>query len=385
MSNLHDFLQSTFSGRNELTPSTGFLHGTKTHVSLTHDNFSIFVKLIPDINYREKVVSSLFVDGVQYDAEGEVFGSISDDPFLLQSYSILSIIEDLEMLFEMGLLRSHDLVLSEEREIMPLRAEGAFSGNFDQTEEATRAFHFLAVAGLRKVAIEEVFTLNEPWDIYSIAAESGHENLKSSIIAIAVAIIQTSTPIILAVRGFYNEKSDLMFVVYITRVLFVVYAVFYELKLQSDFSDQARLVVFLSMLPEFHHYRLLAGIFINLIAKVSLSLGIIILLQFSYSVIDVTLNALALYFILDIDNYLVSATTLDKFRNQQEDKLFRMKFISSRYYSTRDLDEPQDWTFQNWPFYAKVIKGIHFASFTVITIGALFIIISPFVFGDFTS
>ena len=67
------------------------------------------------------------------------------------------------------------------------------------------------------------------------------------------------------------------------------------------------------MLPEFNHYRLLAGVFINLFAKASLSVGIIILLRFSFSVIDVTLNALALYFILDLDNYLVSTTTLDEF------------------------------------------------------------------------
>ena len=70
----------------------------------------------------------------------------------LRMLSIYSTLQDLDILFEMGLLESHDSVLLEERELLPQKKGGAYGlGGFKQTKEATRAFHFLTLAGLRKV------------------------------------------------------------------------------------------------------------------------------------------------------------------------------------------------------------------------------------------
>ncbi len=384
MRDLHDFLVSTFSGPNALTPSTGYLRGTKTHVSLTHDSFHIYVKLVPDIHYNEKIISTLFVDGKQYDPQGKSFANLESEPLDIQSYAILSILEDIEMLFEMGLLSSHDVVLAEDREILPLRHGQAFIGTYEMSRSACRAFHFLAIAGLRKVSIEEVFTSDEPWDIYNIAAGySGVLNVPT-ITAITCMFVQTASPILLGVRAFYSQDDDgdeLIFVVYITRIFFALYAVFYELKLQSDYSDETRLSSFLSMLPEFSPGRLLVGLFINLGAKLSLSVGIVILLWNSYTVIDVTLNSLALYFILDLDNYLVSLVNLDEYREKQKNALFEMKFVSSRHYYKNDQVENEIWTFEKWGFYKKLIQWTHNASFAAILCGACWIVVSPFFIG----
>ena len=380
MSDLHDFLLSTFSQTNQLTPSTGFLRATKTHLSITHDCFHIYVKLIPDINFDEKVVSTLFLSGIQYDPEGKDFGSLGVNPLEMQAYSILSVLEDLEMLFEMGLLRSYDQVLSEEREILPLRSEGPFTGNYEMTENAALAFHFLATAGLRKVAMEEVFVSNDSWDVYDIAAGcDGIVNLPS-VTAITCMLIQVCSPILLAIRAATDAdtESEVAIDVYFCRVIFAIFFIFYELKLQSRSADEVKLSTFLTMLPEFNSPWLIGGIFINLIAKLSLSIGIVTLLWFSYSVFDVTLNSVALYFILDIDNYLVSSSTLEKLREQQKDSLFHMKFVSSRNFFEEDLVENEFWTFDHWPLFSFLFYLLHIIAFAIVSIGAILNIVMPF-------
>mmetsp|Transcript_24025 Transcript_24025/g.35591 ORF Transcript_24025/g.35591 Transcript_24025/m.35591 type:complete len:285 (-) Transcript_24025:889-1743(-) len=149
---LHDFLISCFSGMNKLAPHTGFLRGTKTHLTLTHGELDIYIKLVPDRNSNEKIVAALFIAGTQYDQEGKNFESIGDNPQELTAYALCSTLQDLEVLFEMGLLHSHNLVMAEERELLSSTKGLAYRlGEYEQTKEATRTFHFLVMTGLRKV------------------------------------------------------------------------------------------------------------------------------------------------------------------------------------------------------------------------------------------
>ena len=151
---LHDFLLSCFSGENKLAPDTGFLGGTKTHMTLTHNEFNIYVKLVPDRNSNEKIVSALFIAGTQYDQEGKTFDNLGDNPQEVTAYALSSTLQDLEVLFEMGLLHSQNLVMAEERELLsPTKGLAYKGGAYKQTKEATRTFHFLVMIGLRKVCM----------------------------------------------------------------------------------------------------------------------------------------------------------------------------------------------------------------------------------------
>ncbi len=152
MKPLHDFLVQVFSGHNRLGGDTGFIRGTKTHLTITHDEFCIYVKLVPDKDCNERIVSALFIDGVHYDPEDSSFDDLGTNPQYITAYALYSTLQDLDILFEMGLLESHDSVLGEERELLPQKKGGAYGlGGFKQTKEATRALHFLTLAGLRKV------------------------------------------------------------------------------------------------------------------------------------------------------------------------------------------------------------------------------------------
>ena len=221
------------------------------------------------------------------------------------------------------------------------------------------------------------------WDIYDIAAaQNGYLNIPS-VTSIFCMIIQVVAPICLAVRAFYtDEGKDLNIIVYIVRLFFGVYAVLYELKLQNESGEKERLILFLSMLPEFNSRRLLFGLFVNVMSKIVLSIGIIVLLCYSYTVIDVTLNALALYFILDVDDYLVSSTSLSGHRKNQEDALFRMKYVASRSYYEEDAEKYELWTFKNWGAYSGLVKAMHRASFIAVSVGVIWIATSAFALGQ---
>ena len=124
----------------------------KTHLTITHDEFCIYVKLVPDKDCNERIVSALFIDGIHYDPEDSSFDDLGTNPQYITAYALYSTLQDLDILFEMGLLESHDSVLGEERELLPQKKGGAYGlGGFKQTKEATMALHFLMLAGLRKV------------------------------------------------------------------------------------------------------------------------------------------------------------------------------------------------------------------------------------------
>lgn len=212
------------------------------------------------------------------------------------------------------------------------------------------------------------------WDIYDLA--SATKSLWN--IETITAFFCILGPIALAARAFYtDEEEQIHIVVYLCRLAFAIYAVFYEVKLQNESAEKERLVLFLSMIPEFSSYQLLIGLLINVVSKICLSVAIIILLWFSYSVIDVTLNALALYFILEIDDYLVSSSNLEKYRKQQQDLFFQMKYVLSRDYYKRDLAEPESWAEENWGKFSVSINILHRASLIVIVGGVFLLIILP--------
>lgn len=52
------------------------------------------------------------------------FDDLGTNPQYITAYALYSTLQDLDILFEMGLLESHDSVLGEERELLPQKKGG---------------------------------------------------------------------------------------------------------------------------------------------------------------------------------------------------------------------------------------------------------------------
>ena len=121
-----------------------------------------------------------------------------------------------------------------------------------------------------------------------------------------------------------NNKSDNDMMVFL-RVLFIVYAIAYEGQNIAAGSSELKLCHFLMVLPEFNRKILTAGTVINLIARCLVSFSTILVLYLSLDPTSVILNALALFFVLTVDNELVSDEMLEELSDVQETKLYSLK------------------------------------------------------------
>ena len=139
-----------------------------------------------------------------------------------------------------------------------------------------------------------------------------HDGLFLKVGAICCALIQAVVPVFLIYRGLQEDMdNELSRDVHLARLFFGVYAVYYEAKTWGvDNGD--RVTGWLCFLPEFDTRRLMLGLFVNKVAKLNVAVAIVILMIRSTSVFDVTLNALALYFIVDVDDELVDDRMMEK-------------------------------------------------------------------------
>ena len=121
-----------------------------------------------------------------------------------------------------------------------------------------------------------------------------------------------------------NDTKDNGMMIFL-RVLFIVYAIAFEGQNIAAGSSELKLSHFLMALPEFNRGILVAGTIINLLARLFVAFCTIFVLYLSVDPTSIILNALALVFVLSVDNELVSDEMLEEVREIQEEKLYKLK------------------------------------------------------------
>ena len=143
----------------------------------------------------------------------------------------------------------------------------------------------------------------------------------------------------------------------------------------------------LCFLPEFRSSQLIAGMLINKLSIIVVDVAIVILMLRSYTSFDVTLNALALYFILEIDDDLVDDEDMNSIRTYQKEQLRAIvseneNIIGSKQVgmsSRRDLVDTQEVISPQ--FFVTVSHLASSFAMLVLALGAMWMICEPFVLG----
>jgi len=334
MSPLRTFLIESFSNSTvaHVSRNEGWLYGTRYHVSLTYDVFSLLLCRMPG---SDELKITFFLDGIQYDSSR--FSRLEDVPLFrndILAYAISSAAQDTDLLYQMGLFRKATPGAdgtSKERELQPLLESGnLFSGDYKATPFARRAMVILAMAGLRKAGSTILTEESEGWDVYTLSAQKRGKNhpLTSYFMLTGASfvcmLVQTLIPILLCYRAITEEDSQLTWDTYCARIFFLFYAAFAEAS-SWGLDREERVVAWLCFFPEFSVKRLVWGRVINQASRIMTTVATIGLIQNSFTVFDVTLNSLALYYILNVDDDLVSTAALERIRNHQEEAYVTIK------------------------------------------------------------
>ena len=387
MEPLHHFLVASFACKPDDPMSwEGYLYGTCRHVSITFDVFSVFIYRLPD---GESFQSTLFVDGKQFDSERVRWEDVNLNRNDILAFAISIALQDTDLLYQMGLIRPspHELEDVVEIELLPLRKDaGPFHGDYNTTIMARRVITILALAGLRKVSYDTVMEDPDGWDIYDIAAgdivahkHGAHYWIRLS--AIVSFLIQVVLPILIVYRGVTGQwrEENLAWDVYLARLFFGLYFIFFEAK-TWDIDNGDRVTGWLCYLPEFSTRKLIVGMLINKISLLVVSVAVIVLMLRTYTVADVALNALALYFILEVDDNLVDVRLLEKARLYQMDEFLIIKSKTTLEYRMpwfldEDLPQIRD---------AYFIIASHWFStlaITVVSVGCIWMFVEPWLLG----
>eukprot|EP00550_Attheya_septentrionalis_P008068 CAMPEP_0198296198 /NCGR_PEP_ID=MMETSP1449-20131203/31410_1 /TAXON_ID=420275 /ORGANISM="Attheya septentrionalis, Strain CCMP2084" /LENGTH=773 /DNA_ID=CAMNT_0043996739 /DNA_START=154 /DNA_END=2472 /DNA_ORIENTATION=+ len=355
---LRSFLLASFSGVSVNPGSTeGYLYATKRFCHITFDVFSIYIYWLPEKGCHG-AKSIVFVDGKQFDTTRSRLAELKISRNEILGFAIHMALQDLDLLYQMGLTR----IMPEddmqhigdeiEAEFLPLLSDPPnFSGDYNNTPRARYAVSILATAGLRKVAYQTIMADPDGWDLYNLAAGSYPMIDRATMllfwfVAVIVAILQLASPIFLIIRGAQiqqqnNSQEELLYDTYIVRFLYAIYALFFEFK-TWDVDDEERVIAWLSFLPEFSTRKLVLGMVVNKLSKLFVNAAIIIVLLSTTSVLDATLNALALYFICEVDNNLVSESILEKLRHFQREEYFNIKSKTAMEFASPDSKEESD-------------------------------------------
>jgi hypothetical protein len=393
MQPLFNFLEQSFSCL-PLNPNSieGYLYGSKRHVSIYFDVFSIYIYRLPD---GETFQSTLFVDGKQFNTKKKRMEEIQLRRNDILAFAISVALQDTDLLFQMGLIeladqRSKEELELDEVELVPLKSGTTlFLGDYSNTVMARRAVTLLALAGLRKVSYETVMDDSEAWDVYDVGAGaacgiySKDRQLLMELGAVLCALIQLVVPAFLIYRGLQQETGEITWDVCLARLFFGMYAIFYEAK-TWDVDNGDRVTGWLCFLPEFSQRKLIVGMLVNKVSKVVVSAAIVILMLRSFTVFDVTLNALALYFILDVDDELVDDRTLEDFLLYQRQELFILKSKTALEYRLPFFDEDELPKLQDLPVrYFRVASNRFSTTVTIafLFLGCLWMLAEPFVLG----
>lgn len=246
--------------------------------------------------------------------------------------------------------------------------------------EPTRAAHFIsfiALYGLRVLAQEELMASRDSWDIYTIASRRG--NSYARFLAVICCIIQIVGPIFLAINSFANIEWDAESTAYLVflRVLLMVYAVAYESQNIACGSAELKLFHFVGALPGFDHRLMFAGATINILTRFLVAFCTILVVYEAETATDVILNALALFFILNVDNELVTDHMLSALRSDQEDQVNTLRTESVILIANDNQVLPDIIHTYNPSFPTSVSKVIGVINMGVLAAGGIFMIAKP--------
>ena len=392
MEPLYNYILASFS-LSPANPSSfeGYLYGTSRHTVVTFDVFSICIHFLPG---GEVFQSTLFVDGIQYDTQSFLLEQMKLKRNDILAFAISESLRDTGLLLQMGLVLPvsdqycGDDASGGEHELLPLREDAPlFQGDYANTVMARRVINILVIAGLRKVSYNNIAATVDGWDIYSIASGANvvlgkYQRNAMYLAAIVCALIQLITPTFLIYRAILSEAESLTWDVYAVRFLFGLYAIFYEYK-TWDIDNVERVVGWLCFLPEFDTRKVILGMAINKLSKVVVSVAIVTLMWRSFSITDVTLNALALYFIVDVDNNLVNARVLETIRSYQQKEYLNIKSKTAVEYYLPGFEEKKMPKVKDLPARYFQIASHWNTDFCILilSIGCIWMLVEPFVFG----
>ena len=409
MEPLYRFLLNSFSSSRRASPSPspsqssleettnhGYLYGTARHVSITADVFSISICRSPD---GATLQSTLFVDGQQFDTHTTArhlwdMSTMTRNQVLALAISLA--LQDTDLLFQMGLIppAAHT---NQEVELLPLRHDGTalFRGAdscFQPTDMARRVVTLLAAVGLRNIMVETVLQDKDGWDIYDVGAagatatvfKRGREATLVSLSTMVCGGIQMVVPMFVIYRSLTQTTEDLDWDVYLTRLAFGLYFIFFETT-TWDNDNGDRVTGCLCFLPEFDTRRLLLGMLINKISMVVTDAAIIALVLRTFTVVDVTLNAMALFFLLEVDDTLVSYRDMEAIRRYQQKELFNIKAKAASWLNTEEVvvleeDMPKIGDLPAW-YFRIASRNVSTLAITILSGGCVWMIMEPFVFG----
>lgn len=328
-----------------------------------------------DTNFR----CTLFVRGEQF--ETDMITRLENIPMSdnvdIVACALSVALQDSNLLRQIGLIPSRNQ--QSESEMPPIH------GTAENTPQANQVVSKLVDIGLRKIILDVVLEDTDGWDVYDIASgkacvlekrKFAHHRLQLG--AIICALIQIIIPVFLIYRGSTRPEEDLTWDVYIARLLFCFYAIAFEGK-SWGVDNGDRVSCLLCFLPEFRSSQLIAGMLVNKLSILVVDVAIVILMLRSYTSFDVTLNALALYFILEIDDDLVDDEDMNSIRNYQKGQL-RAVESDCFFYTSRALVDTTEKVIPAQFFVTVAHLASSFAVF-VLALGATWMICEPFVLG----
>ena len=157
---------------------------------------------------------------------------------------------------------------------------------------------------------------------------------------------------------------------------------FYEAKTwEVDNGD--RVTGWLCFLPEFSPPRLVFGMLLNKLSKLNVAVAIIVLMARSTTAFDVTLNALALYFIVDVDDELVDDRILEEQKRYHKREMFIMKSKTALEYQLPSFEDDELPRLRSLPakYFRVASTKVSTATIVFLTCGCLWMIVEPWVLG----
>ena len=272
---------------------------------------------------------------VRRGADGHVTSAMAEE---IRVVAVSTALRDDDLLYEMAL---------------GTRTDRLFEGSQSQC-----LVQFLTKAGLHRLAVSELHGL-EQWDVYQVTAGlHGESFYKAAGLAVLCACTQMTAPVLLLAQSFAGgsveerleaeaeaAEGGFVYVLATTslpvlRILFALYGAAYEYRMLNDNSDSVKLTCFLAALPGYSTCILLLGFLMNLLARVLVAVGMVMIIGESDNASDIVLNALALFFIVQLDNDLALSSFRTELLRAQQEASAKLRTSTVRTYMDVDADVP---------------------------------------------
>jgi len=198
----------------------------------------------------------------------------------------------------------------EQKYVAEYKIMSGFKATFDDNL-AKGVLSFFMDYGLSSIIERSKDEIGDAWDVYKVAAIN--PTVTQKLTAILCAIVQITGPIILIINA--DQDQDLQFfggnfTVLCMKALLVGYLAMIQHNNVVDTSKtDLKLGFYLLVQPDCKSEWIYLGVLANMSANLFLIVATIFILMVSSAASDVVLNALALIFLKDIDNDLVTDAT----------------------------------------------------------------------------